>query len=94
MENVISNIVLAICAVMLAMCLVIMVKNFVTYAHHTLLSDAIFRYQIDCIRNDKNIYVDYTDKEDYDKTLWRLYDWSYKYILPLEKLEIIEPFIE
>ena len=93
MENVISNIILAICAVMLAMCFIVMAKNIVTYERRVLIYDAIFRYHINCIRNKENICVDYDDTEDYDKTLWRLHDWGYKNILPPEKFAIIKPFI-
>ena len=32
--------------------------------------------------------------EDFDKTLFRLWDWGYKNILPKEDFELIKPYIE
>jgi len=38
--------------------------------------------------------VDWSDMEDLEKTCYRLTDWGYKRILPKEKYELIEPFID
>ncbi len=76
-------------------CLLMIIKTEVTYKNRLILIDAIYKYRISLIN--QHIYepgVDYKDKESFDKTLFRLWDWGYKRILPKEKFEIIEPFIE
>lgn len=39
-------------------------------------------------------YLHQRDLKVFDKTLWRLWDWSYKRIIPAEDLELIKPFIK
>lgn len=75
--------------------LLMMIKAKVTQENHFILIDAISKYRISLIN--QHLYepeVDYKDKESFEKTLFRLWDWGYKRILPKEKFEIIEPFIE
>lgn len=72
-----------------------LIKNDVTYTNRIIISTAIFKYTMSLI--EKHIYeceVNYEDMEPYDKTFNRFWDWGYKRILPKEKFEIIEPFIE
>lgn len=47
------------------------------------------------IDSDQNIADSelYDAMEPYERTLWRLNDWSYKNILPPDKYELIKPFI-
>jgi hypothetical protein len=40
-----------------------------------------------------NFKVNYDDMESYDETLFRLFDFGYKNILPKEKYDIIKPYI-
>ena len=67
---------------------------------HTIIIDAIYKYQADRIENEHLCgtpvidEVDYCDMESYEKTLNRFYDWGYTRILPKDKFEIIKPFIE
>jgi hypothetical protein len=72
-----------------------LIKNNVTHTNRLIIIEAIFKYKMSLI--EKHIYeceVNYEDMELYDKTFNRFWDWGYKRILPKEKLEIIEPFIE
>lgn len=69
-------------------------KNKITYEKVKKISEAIYAYQIDCIKNGVSSIVDYKDKEDYDETFWRLWDWGYTRILPKDKFEIIKPYIK
>lgn len=67
----------------------LLIKNANTFNNHIKIVKGIYNYRINYIYPE----VDYDDMEDYDKTLWRLWDWSYKRILPKEKFEIIKPYI-
>lgn len=69
-------------------------KNKNTYENVAKINEAIYFYKIDCIKNGVSSIVDYGDQEDYDKTLWRLWDWGYTRILPKDKFEIIKPYIK
>ena len=71
--------------------IILAVKNEVTFYNRQKVLKAIYLYQNNNFK--KHIDVDYDDMEDYDKTLYRWYDWSYKNILPKDKLEIIKPFM-
>lgn len=75
-------------------CCIMLAKNNRTYAMHMKILDAIFKYRLQCIDQDKPCKVDFDDMEFYDKTLYRLWDWGYTNILSKEKFEIIKPFIK
>lgn len=83
-------------------CCVMIVKNCVTYHNHRIISRAIYYYSIATIHeyfeagkiDDVDYIVTYDDMEQYEKTIWRLWDWGYTRILPTEKFEIIKPYIE
>ncbi len=82
-------------ALMLCFLVFIFIKNLNTCKQHGKISDAIHKYNICCIRT--RLYdnmVDYSEMEHYDQTLFRLWDWGYKRILPPEKFELVKPFIE
>ena len=73
---------------------VLRIKNDLTKEIHLMLLHAIHVYNIDQLRNGSNAdLIDYDVLEDYDKTLWRLWDWGFKNIVPSDVLEKIEPFI-
>lgn len=82
---------------LMAVLLIMAIKNYITYINHKVIMDAIYNYYIDCLAKERHNYRDdvaYVDMEPYDKTLFRLYDWGYTRILPKEKYEIIKPYIE
>lgn len=77
----------------------LLIKNFVTRYHHARISDAIHEYHKEIIDNHNYFkgypvfQVEYEDIEEYEKTLFRFWDWSDKRILPKEKYEIIKPYL-
>ena len=83
---------MAIAAVLLVFVL-FLAKAVVTGCNHMTLCDAIYEYHMDCIRDGKEYQVEYDDKEDFFATLWRLWDWSDKRILPEEKYRIVKPYL-
>jgi len=81
--------------IFLGLCLIFIIKSAVTCHHHCRISDAICRYCISMIdQNRFNYEVYYDDMEEFDTTLWRLWDWGYKRILPSDKFEIIKPYMK
>lgn len=90
----IAIILLIICVLGLAALEIFYFKNKITYENVLKINEAIYVYQIDCIKNGTSSIVDYDDLEDYDKTLWRLWDWGYTRMLPKDKFEIIKPYIK
>lgn len=75
-------------------CCIMLVKNDRTYAMHMKILDAILKYRLQCIDQDKPCKVDFDDMESYDETFHRFWDWGYTNILPKEKFEIIKPYIK
>lgn len=77
-----------------------LIKNMVTRRHYDYISDAIHKYHAEVIRDFDYLtgypkfQVEYEDMEAYKTTLFRFWDWSYKHILPKDKLAIIEPYIK
>ncbi len=61
---------------------------------HNVILEAIHDYHTDCIRKRTTFDVDFSDMEDYYKTVHRWWDWGYKRILPKEKFEIIRKYID
>lgn len=88
------ELILNLCYVMLGLCLVMIVRNEVTYHNRELISNAIFKYHCDCFEKHRPILVTYLDRENYNATLFRIWDFGYTRILPKEKFEIIREFIE
>ena len=79
----------------LAFCIYLILKNTNTYNMHYKLSNAIHTYNISVI--DKHEYdktISYDIMEEYNATLWRLFDWGYTRILPPDILELVKPYIE
>ena len=92
-----AYIVLVICYVILIFCLIATIKNTNTFNCHEKIGKAIYKYKTRCIEEcawDDLHSVEYKDMEDYMTTFWRLWDWGYKRILPIDKFKIIEPYIE
>ena len=69
-------------------------KNDRAIKMHNVILQAIRDHHTDCIKKRTTFSVDFDDMEDFNKTLRRWWDWGYKRILPKEKLEIIEKFID
>ena len=78
----------------LFICCYFLLKNKVTIKNHFIIINAIGRYLDYCIDNDIEPLVYFYDMEFYDKTLYRWCDWGYIRILPYDKYEVIEPFID
>lgn len=81
--------------ILLIGCVFLFIKNENTYENRTITLCAIAHYISSQHENKNyNYQVTYKDMEPYSKTLFRLWDWSYKRILPRRKFKIIEPFIK
>ena len=86
--------VLIILLVMLAVGIFLVAKNENAYRNQSIISYAIYLYRLDMLHHDSEHEVDFDDVESYMATFTRLWDWGYTRILPLEKYEIIKPYIE
>jgi hypothetical protein len=87
--------------VILLIWLILLIKSSNALTNHRVISEAIYAYRRHVIsehdyKSSLTIYfdVEYKDAEDIIKTLFRLWDWSYKRILPADKFAIIEPYIK
>ena len=76
------------------LCVFFWAKNANTFHKTQIISDAIYKYAIDCIYTKNNQLVNYDDKRGYTMTLLRFWDWGYKKILSPEKFQIIEKYID
>lgn len=85
-----------ICGTGIALCVIVGIKNFNTAIKRKRIINAICDYHVDLIDNNAlcNSQVEYADMESYNKTLFRLWDWSYTNILPKDKFELIKPYIK
>lgn len=90
---IIVKIVLVVCLIAIVGIAILLVKNDLTLKHRLRIIAAIRDYQISCVYNKVDALVDFSDVEDYYKTLLRVWDWSMKRILPKDKYEIIKPYI-
>lgn len=70
----------------------LMLKNKNTYENRLIIAYAIYDYYYDK-KLDSNPEIMISAMESYNKTLLRLWDWSYKRILPRRKYQLIEPYI-
>ena len=78
-------------AILLA--LAVMAKMVVTGVNHWRVINAIYFYKMDCLTENREDTVDYAEMEEYDKTLWRWWDWSDRNILSCEDYAKIKPYI-
>lgn len=80
---------------MIAIGVFLKARNHATFRNHAIITDAIYAYRSYQIKhgNYSHFEVGYEDKEDYNETFMRMWDWGYTRILPPEKFKIIEPFI-
>ena len=97
MQDAVLTILIVVLTICLLFFIVLDLKNTNTAKNHIRILNAITDYQDDCVK--KHMYkealnVTIQDKENYDKTFWRLWDWGYTRILPKDKFEIIKPYIK
>jgi len=72
----------------------ILFKNKNTFDKHMNITNAIHTYNRLCIkRHDYIAMIDYKVVEDYDTTLFRLWDWGYKRMVPKDIYELIKEYI-
>lgn len=91
----IAYIILGICAITFIFLIILLIKNEVTKHHQLLILDAIESYNKDKILALKfSETIDFNCMEYYDDTLFRLWDWGYKHIVPPETFEVIKPYIK
>ena len=85
-----SNFELIFAIIVIIFCIYIMIKNDNTYNKREIIAHAIF-----CLRiRDYDTKVNYDNMEDYNKTLFRLFDWGYNNIINKEDFKLIEPYIK
>ena len=76
---------------------VFFIKSLLSLYYHNKILDAILNYKLTNLDNllayDMS-KVDFDDTEDIARTIFRIWDWGYKRILPKDKLEIIKPYIK
>ena len=78
----------------IAFSVVMLIKNEITYKNQEIILFAIHEYNEDMISRLKcSSCISYDEMEDYNSTLWRLWDWGYKHIVPPEIFEAIIPYI-
>ena len=87
-------VVLIILFILMVFLIILAFKNENTFNNHCMILNAIYMYRTDCIRKWIELSVDYDDKENYIKTVFRFWDWGYTRILPKDKFEIIKPYIK
>lgn len=73
----------------------LLIKNNITFNNRELMREAIYLYLTDeSVDTESTMWIYFDDMESYEETLYRLWDFGYKHILPKEKYEIIKPYIE
>lgn len=77
----------------LTWCVFLMIRSEITANNMSIIINAIYEYHIDMIYKQKAYEVDYNDMESFDETFKRYLDFGYTKILPKEKYEIIESYI-
>lgn len=65
-----------------------------TSENFSIVLNSIYLYKLHCIDESKKPMVDYDDMKPYSLSVLKILDWGYKHILPPEKYEIVEPFIQ
>ena len=80
--------------VVLLLNIVMFLKEYNANKMRALIYKSISDYRRDKMRSGLISMVDYGDMEPYDNTVYRLYDWGYKRIIPKDKYVLIEKYIE
>ena len=88
-------VVLGICLFIMALAVVLFFKNENTYKNLTIISNAIYSYNVDLIKHGRSdALISYSFMASYTTTWLRLWDWGYKHIVPPEIFEVIKPYTE
>jgi hypothetical protein len=75
--------------------LIMVIKTFVTGWQHRRILTAIYRHNLLMIHRGRSEYMlSYDCIEKFERTLFRLWDWGYKHIVPPEVLKRIKPYIK
>ena len=70
-------------------------KNNNTYKNHIILLNAIAEHNRAAMLEDRcDKWISYECIESYYKTLFNLFDWGYKNLVPRDVYKRIEPFID
>lgn len=70
-------------------------KNINTYKNHIILLNAIAKHNYAAMLEDQyDKCINYDCIESYYKTLFNLFDWGYKNLVPRGVYKRIEPFID
>lgn len=87
--------VITVCSILILLVanFIYVLKNNNTLNKRLIIANAIYDYQCDMTYKNSKILVSYSDMESYEETQNRIFDWGYKNILPPDKYELIEPYI-
>lgn len=77
-------------------CVFIFIKNYNTFRVRTKIDNAIYKYNMYCINAGtyNTERIKYNDEESYESTMFRVFDWGYKNILPPDKFEKVKMYIK
>ena len=89
-----KEVVINVLVVTLFLCIMMLIKNEVTYHHRMRILKAIEEYKNMCFDYERMNDINCDDMENYVLTLLRIWDWGYTRILPNDKFEIIKPYIK
>ena len=85
----------AICLMALLFSCLYYIKIEITYKNLKIISDAIYRYNISMIKDERyDELISYDDIKSCEKTFLNIFDWGYKNLLPKDTYMLIEPFIK
>ena len=74
---------------------ILLLKNNNTYKNRIILLNAIAKHNCAAMREDQcDKLIDYGCIESYYTTLFNLFDWGYKNLVPRDVYKRIEPFID
>lgn len=68
-------------------------RAIVVGAYQIALCDAIYLYQVDCMAEGREIDIWQADKESYEDTFRRWWDWSDHNIMEKDKYRKVKPYI-
>ena len=88
-----ADIVSSICIANMVFCIFLLIKNEITFRNQKKILDAIHNYFCDTC-DLSNAELLFENMESYRETLWRLWDFGCKNILPKVYYEMIEPYID
>ena len=97
----IYSVVLIALFVLLMMCIILDIKNVNTYKQLRRVLDACHDYNAQEIKRAYNSgkrlsmqLISYSEIKSYDASLYNLFDWGYKHLVPNDVFEKIKPYIK